>query len=69
MTRDSAITTDYPVVLYRHGSAPGWYYRGEGEDEMEGPFADRGAAIDHALKDISERVAGRPETPGVRRAA
>ncbi len=69
MTKDSAITADYPVVLYRRNGAPGWYYRGEGEDQMDGPFADRDSAIAHALKDMSEKVAGRPEKPGVRRAA
>ena len=69
MTRDSGITGDYPVVLYQRSGAPGWYYRGEGEDEMHGPFADRDAAIAHALKDMSEKVAERPVRPGVRHAA
>ena len=69
MTKDSAITGDYPVVLHQRGGAPGWYYRGEGEVDMHGPFADRDAAIAYALKDMSEKMAERPTKAGVRRAA
>lgn len=69
MAKDNTLISGYPILVYRRGAAPGWYYRGEGEEVMEGPFADRETAVAHALKDMSERAAGRPARPGVRYAA
>lgn len=69
MAKDVTLISGYPVLFYRRGATPGWFYRGEDDDVVEGPFADRDAAVAFALKDMAERSAGRPARPGVRHAA